>query len=314
MRYLIALLSIILFYSSCSNNAENSLTVFRVTGQSLEQSNIALSVSSEHMYKSMNERLNDPRTAERTAYWQPKTAQIAVLSAAVITYINKLKVELINEAGYKMVNNSQVLNDDNYRAVNNIFIKKNKGEELYKRLMDFISRVDRLDAQINVEFKELIKNMYHYLDSGKIEEERFSHTYFNRVPTAAALTMLTKIENDIRITENKLVTYCFYRTTPIIETYTKFQALTGLSSSCVKPGENIEVTAGVGAFTAASQPKISVNGNLIPLNENGFVSYTFKSSLKAGNYIIPVKIEFTAEDGIKQTMMKNLTYSVVEEK
>jgi hypothetical protein len=94
--------------------------------------------------------------------------------------------------------------------------------------------------------------------------------------------------------------------------YESFQALIGLNSSCVKAGDEIEINAGVGSFSTAAQPHFSIDGKLIPANENGIAAYKFKTPLKAGTYSKTVKIEFYKPDGTKESMAKKLDYTVID--
>lgn len=99
---------------------------------------------------------------------------------------------------------------------------------------------------------------------------------------------------------------------PIIESYHVFQPLIALSSSCVKAGDDIIIEAGIGSFSTESRPRITINGEIIRLNDYGVASYNLKTLNKSGKYSLPVKIEFTTPDGRKDFMTKNISYTVIE--
>jgi hypothetical protein len=51
----------------------------------------------------------------------------------------------------------------------------------------------------------------------------------------------------------------------------------------------------------------------VPLDEsNGVAVYKFKTSLKAGKYSVPVKIEYTDFDGKRKVLTNKMDYTVVE--
>lgn len=300
MKYTIFSLAILLFFSSCSNNSKSDLVVFEATTHSLEQSSKTINEITTDYRKELFERLNDPKTAEQAAVWQPRAVRISELTSLTIGYINKLKSQLVGE-------------NDNFQVVNKIFFQQNKGEELYQRLKDFIDSIHKSELLVDIYLAELIKDKYDYLDSNRYDQKEFCQIFFNKISIAAALSLLAKFENDIRNIEKEIITSCYYRTIPGYWHYDAFQTLIAQSSNCVKAGDNIEITAGVGSFSVAAQPKFTIDGTLIPVDENGIAVYKFKTPSKAGKYIKPLKMEYTKPDGTKESMTRNIEYTVIEE-
>ena len=81
------------------------------------------------------------------------------------------------------------------------------------------------------------------------------------------------------------------------------------SATIIKAGDKIEITAGIGTFSMAGNPKITIHGKLIQM-ENAVASYKFKTPLKAGKYFVPVKIEYTDLKGMINVKMDKLKYTV----
>lgn len=94
--------------------------------------------------------------------------------------------------------------------------------------------------------------------------------------------------------------------------FTSYQAIVGQSSSYVKAGEKIEITAGIGSFSTQERPVITINRNNVSLRETGAAVYSFKASNKPGKHFVPVKIEFTNQDGQKMTQEFNVKYTVAK--
>ena len=63
---------------------------------------------------------------------------------------------------------------------------------------------------------------------------------------------------------------------------TSIQRLAVISSSYVKAGQEIEITSGIGAFSKAAMPTISINKKNISLDADGAARYRFKASDKPG--------------------------------
>nr|WP_315824363.1 GldM family protein [Paraflavitalea speifideiaquila] len=75
------------------------------------------------------------------------------------------------------------------------------------------------------------------------------------------------------------------------------------------PGDAIEITAGVGAFSAAAKPKIFINGQAQTLTAEG--TAVFKTTASGtGSHGVDVRIEYAKPDGSIATVNKKLNYTV----
>jgi hypothetical protein len=131
-----------------------------------------------------------------------------------------------------------------------------------------------------------------------------------------AMIVLNKLENDMLTISTVLMDYCNDQVGIGDERglYTSFYVIRSLSSSYVKRGENIEVTAGVGEFSVAAKPRISIDGKEIMLDRNGVARYKFNARGRAGKHSIPVKFEYIADDGKPAIMNEMAEYTIAEDK
>lgn len=314
MRYFISLLAFIIFFSSCSDNSESTINVFRAIEEGLQQSIKTISQSNEVIYHSLDERLADPRNRERTMIWQPKAIQVKNLSDSIIKYIRELKEELKNEAGPDNPGDKGSSQEGNLTVTDHVFESHGRGKELFEKLLKYRQEVLSVDSGWNVLFRNNIIVFTGNFDYTRNDTAAFIRTYFNNIPLIATYAMLSKFENNVKIIENTLVTFCSNQIDGIIESYTVFRAIVGQSSNYIKAGDEIEITAGIGAFSVAARPRITINDKIIQITEGGVALYKLKTPLKAGKYSVPVKIEYTDEDGRKELMTKNIEYTVIEEK
>ena len=125
----------------------------------------------------------------------------------------------------------------------------------------------------------------------------------------AALTLLSKFQNNVKNAENQVVTYCHNQVGAVKLVYDKFQAIASASSNYLMPGEEMIVTAGVGAFNDAAKPQVSIDGASIALNENGVAEKKFNVS-GGGKKSVRVNISFTKPDGKTETLEKTIEYTV----
>ena len=84
------------------NVSNEVISAFKVVNNSLETSNTNISASNESLYKSLEEKLHEPQSAEKAAIWEPKAVQAQKLSAAMYVYIDSLKQALKVAADLRM--------------------------------------------------------------------------------------------------------------------------------------------------------------------------------------------------------------------
>ena len=130
---------------------------------------------------------------------------------------------------------------------------------------------------------------------------------------AKAFAMLQKIETDVAIIENALLNYFYQQTTSRSHSCVSFSAIVTQTTSYCKAGENINIYAGIGEFTSAPKPDITINGKQVPLDAEGVAIYTFKANEAPGKYIVPVTIRFLKPDGSQEILSKKISYEVAKQ-
>src|SRR5436190_11875699 len=80
MRYFIAAITFIFIFSSCKDNSENNLSVYRVAEEGLQQSSKNISATTDFVYLELKEKLKASETKEKAAIWLPKAMVIKRIS------------------------------------------------------------------------------------------------------------------------------------------------------------------------------------------------------------------------------------------
>jgi len=119
-------------------------------------------------------------------------------------------------------------------------------------------------------------------------------------------------ENEVAVSENKLVEYCNHLVISEVCGYSEFVPLTAFSSSYVKSGQSIQIQAGIGTFSAASQPRFFIDGKEVMFSSDYVVRYDFTAKGKPGKYKLPIKIVYTKLDGTLASIFRNLEYTIGE--
>jgi len=302
------------------NVSSEILNAFKVVDKSLVTSNDNLNTANNTLYTSLEGKLKDPMTAEKAKPWYDRANQAKKISAEMDAYINDLKSELKKEAGEHEVevDGQKIMQfkEDDLEAATRLFGNgekaKNKGPEFKDKLQEFRERMLGIDPSIAKEFATTFP--VDDLKTTKIigqdkKEKTFTDAYFHMTPTVAALTLLSKFQNNVKNAENQVVTYCHNQVGAVKVVYDQFAALVGQSSNYIMPGEEMEITAGVGAYSKAAQPQVSIRGASSAIGPDGRASYKFNVS-GSGSQTVPVSVTYTKPDGTKESKQFEVKYTV----
>ncbi len=88
-------------------------------------------------------------------------------------------------------------------------------------------------------------------------------------PAIAAITILNKFQNDVKNSENQVVTFCHTKIGEVAVRFDKYGFVGGLSSSYLMPGEKLKVYAALGATSSGATPTITINGRPVSASADG---------------------------------------------
>lgn len=297
------------------NVSNEVINAFRVVDKSLITSNENITTSNETLYKSLEAKLTDPQSAEKAKVWEPKAMQARKYSADLMNYIDGLKLDLKKAADLRMRWDKEKQDSvedyrfDNLDASTRLFETNGKGEDLRKKLEEYKQNMLSIDPTIRAQFeKNFPVNTVPPLSlEGK--QKDFTQSFFHMTPTVAALTMLSKFQNNVKNAESEIVTYCHNQIGAVKVIYDQFAALVGQSSNYVMPGQQVQITAGVGAYSKAAQPQITINGASSSLDADGRANYTLTAS-GGGDHSVPVVVRYVKPDGTTETKSFDVKYTV----
>jgi gliding motility-associated protein GldM len=141
-------------------------------------------------------------------------------------------------------------------------------------------------------------------------QKDWAASYFYMTPAVAAVTILSKFENDVKNSEAMIVDYCYQQVGAVKQVFNTYQPLVGQSSNYVMPGQEITLTAGIGAYNADAKPVVTIDGASAPLNANGVAEYKFTAG-GSGSYTKHVVISyFNQSTGKNESQPYELSYTV----
>ena len=294
------------------NVSAEILNAFKVVDASLLKSNKSIEASNETIFKSFKDKLAKAETKEKAMIWAPRAEKAQSLAKTLIDQIETYKQELKKKSG---LSPEGEFKEDDLDAATKLFIEGENGQPglgkaFYKSLEDIKANLLNISPEIAAKFKDDLPIDLSVPPSKTGSNNTWEYSYFHMTPTIAAITILSKFQNDIKNSENKIVTYCHNQIGAVEMIYNKFQAIAGVSSNYLMPGQEMVVTAGVGAFNDQAKPSITIGGANIPLNENGVAEKKFNVS-GSGNQKIHVNVKFFNQaTGKEETLDKDIDYTV----
>ncbi|ULQ52460.1 gliding motility protein GldM [Flavihumibacter fluvii] len=294
------------------NVSSEILNAFKTVNQSITTANTVVDEKNNSTFKSFEAKLKDAKTAEKTAIWYPKAQEAQKLSDAMSKYIDELKTELKKESkGEKIGTAEEKFSEDNLDASTRLLVEGPKGEELHKKLEEYKAAMLKIVPEEKANFEKSFPLDLRVPESqnSTLAKNDWKSTYFRMTPTIAALTILSKFQNDVKNSETQVVDYCHKEIGEVEVVFDEFQAFVGTNATYLMPGQELEINAGVGAFSKAAKPSVSVNGASVPLGAEG--SALYKTTVSgAGEKSVNVVVNFTKPDGTPATLNKTIKYTV----
>ena len=313
------------------NVSAEILNAFKTVNNSITTSNGVVSEKNNLTYNAFEKALSDPQTKANAEIWAPKAKQIQKISSSMYNTIDGMKHLLKIESQFEIdKEGKEKFNDANLDAATRVFDKDGKGKVLYDSLSDYKKQ---MLAVLNPEEFKDNKVLYAEVAKAKADFEKqlpldlsvpLSQTgaaksgddvkdwvtnYFHMTPTIAAITILSKFQNDVKNSESQMVDYCYKQIGSVKVVYNQFEAFAGTNATYLMPGDELEIQAGIGAFSAAAKPDITINGVRQTLNADGVADYKTKVE-GAGEHTVTVNIAYTKPDGTVATIPKTIKYTV----
>ncbi|RXK81778.1 type IX secretion system motor protein PorM/GldM [Filimonas effusa] len=295
------------------NVSSEILNAFKTVNNSLTHANEMVEEKNDAVFKSFEAKMKDEQTRERAALWKPKADAAKKLADETYQYIDALKQQLKVESKLeKGPNGEEIFAEENIDAPTRLFISEplKKGPELLQKLTDFKNNLLAIDPSLKTEFGNTLPlDLAVPVSKTGEKNQKWEESYFHMTPTIAAITILSKFQNDVRNSEAMVVDYLHKKVGEVVLVYDQFQAIASQSSQYLMPGQELVITGGVGAFSKAALPTVTVDGAVVALNADGVAEY--KTTVGgAGAYTKKMRISYKKPDGTEGVLEKDIQYTV----
>ena len=294
------------------NVSNEVINAFKVVDKSLITTNGNINASNTKIYTALEKALTQPQSIERAKIWEPRAMEAKRLTDNINEYIDSLKKALKKGADLRMRFNKATMDsveefrEDNLDASTRLFETKGEGPKLKARLDKYKEDMLNIGLPMDPSIRKQFESTFPVNTIPPVSQDGtkkdFTQSFFHMTPTVAALTMLSKFQNNIKNAESGIVTYCHNQIGAVERHMDKTGVLVGQSSNYLMPGQELTVTAGVGAYSSSASPKYPLMAVMYRLQMDRAIYKTTVSG--AGEHSVSVNVTFKDENN--KTCYKDL--------
>jgi len=288
------------------NVSSEILNAFKTVNSSLEKTNEVVSASTGDIMTSLQEKLGDLGSAAKAKIWYPKAQQVQAYSKALYDYLDELKKKISTGAKYDAASGKDK-GIDNLDVTTRIMVEKGEGQVLKNKLEEYKKNILAIDKEISDNFQTSLPINTGMPKTQNKSNKTWEAAYFHMVPTVAALTILSKFQNDVKTSENKVVTFCHEQVGKVIVRFNQYEPIVGQNSNVLLAGQELEIKAGLAAFNSDQKPVVTIGGAVVPLDAKGLAVWKQKVNTSGE---VTVNVRFRNQEGIEENRPMKVSYTV----
>lgn len=301
---MINLLYIVLIAMLALNVSSEILNAFKTVNESILHSNQSVDEKNAIIFDQFEKQMQqDP---QKVGPLKEKAEAVKQRAEAMNAYIDSLKAKIVHESG-GLTEDGQIKRMDDLDAPSRVMLNWKNGPRLKKELqklrVQFLSYFP--EAQRQQEAKILPLRIE---EPPKKEKKNWSEMNFAEVPSIAAITILSKFQSDIKVSEAQVIDYLYGQINAQQFTLDTYTPLVSANSGYVMNGQKYEAKIMLGAYSSTVNPVITVNGQEIPV-ENGIGTYTTTAS-GVGEHDYKVAVNLKDKNGELKTFTAAGSYMV----
>lgn len=199
---MINLMYVLLMAMLAMNVSSDVLNGFTLVDESLSRSTGNASTQNETLYGSFAEMME--KNPEKVREWFERASEVKAKSDSLYNYADRLKERIAREADGSDADYHNLENREDLEASTYVMLSgSNEGAKLYNTIneyRDFIAGMVEDPKQ-----KEMISNCLSTDVPSNSLNKNWEEYHFESMPAIAAITLLTKIQNDVRYVEGEVL-------------------------------------------------------------------------------------------------------------
>ena len=283
---MINMMYIVLTAMLALNVAAQVLEAFRVVDSSLLHTLKAVDQKNNQIYSSFEQAYTE--NPAKVQEWKEKADLVQKNTAEMYSYILQLKEEIVNYSGSTLVDEENPIGSDDFVLVtesgdklivskqddlngpSELMVTQKRAFELNDKIEEFRNGLVALLDTNDVELKESILKELETLDPiSSVKEGTDNKTwetqYFLDKPLVAILTLLSKIQIDVKNSEANLINYLYAQIDAGSFKFNKLGARVIANSNVILQGETYEAEVFLAAEDTTQQPQIFIGSREVEI-------------------------------------------------
>jgi len=308
---MINLMYIVLTAMLALNVSSDVLNGFSQVEDGLSRSNRTITARNEALLAQLQEF--NQKNPGKGKVWLDKATDIRANTDKLYSYIDSLKYEIVRVADGDRADVKNIQNQDNLDAASQVMLAPTggKGKQLRARIdqyRDYItSFIDDSLKRGNIA-SALSTAPVKSASSGEGSSKQWEETMFENMPTIAAVTLLSKLQNDIRYAEGEVLNQMLDNVDMGDLRVNLVNAFVVPQSRIVMRGTKYSANIVLAAVDTTQRPVVYVNGARLGNNRGLYEVGTSK----AGKYDYSGWIEVLGRDGSVTRRDFKSSYTVID--
>ena len=257
---MINLMYVVLMAMLALNISTEVLNGFSVVEDSLNRTTANSSAENAALYGDFADQMK--QNPAKVKEWFEKATQVKNMSDSLYNFAQQLKEAIVKEADGAEGNVNNVENKDNLEAAGIVMLAPGtgKGEKLYKAINSYRERI--LTMVTDEHQKKVISgNLATVVPKGvKTLGKNWQEYMFENMPVAAAITLLSKLQSDVRYAEGEVLHTLVSNVDMKDIRVNKLDAFVIPEKTTLYPGERFNANIVMAAVDTTQQLEIYVNG------------------------------------------------------
>ena len=255
-QLMINLMYLVLTAMLALNISSEILNAFKTINNSIVNSNGLISNKNAKTYQDFDINEQIPKDRDRVKPYNDKAKLVKAEAQKMVDYLETWKKKIVDEAGG--MDGNEPKSPENIDASTKLLVEKKGGDEIKQRLEQL--RAFML-AQVDDEGRQNLTGRLP-LKIAEVEKKEenpnadWSFGTFNNVPVMGAITLFSKMQNDVRASESVIIDHLFSLSQSVPFKFDAIRAIATPKTSYVLLGQPVEAEILLAAYNKNVNPTI----------------------------------------------------------
>ena len=264
---MINLMYVVLMAMLALNVSTEVLEGFSIVEESLGRTTANSTKENKAIYTDFEEMMK--QNPEKVKQWFDKATAVKRMSDSLYNFAQELKEAIVREADGKNGDVHNIVNKEDLEAASQVMLApgRGRGQQLYNAINSFRERILKMVPEKRQQ--DLIRNNL----TTEIPQKNWQEAMFEGMPVAAAVTLLSKLQSDVRYAEGEVLHSLVANVDVKDIRVNKLDAFVIPEKTVLYPGEQFTANIVMAAVDTTQQPEIYVGGTRINTS-NGRYAFT----------------------------------------